>query len=95
MGVEPCPREVGHAPLPRDLSTWEEGKAEARAEGREEGRAEALANSVLTVLRVRGIIVPEAVRTRILAQRDLQLLERWQEQAIVATSLADVLDARR
>lgn len=68
--------------------TWEE----TRAEGRAEGRAEARANDVLTVLRVRGIAVPDAVRQQILAQRDLQQLERWLEKASVAASIADVID---
>jgi hypothetical protein len=66
--------------------TWEEGRAEARAE--------AQAKAVLTVLRVRGIAVPEAARKRILAETELPRLERWHEKAIVATSLAEVLDDR-
>jgi hypothetical protein len=70
--------------------TWEETRAEARAEG----HAEARADDVLTVLRVRGIAVPEAARKRILAQKDLQRLERWHEKAIVATSLREVIDDR-
>ncbi|HEX2688520.1 MAG TPA: hypothetical protein VHN14_17945 [Kofleriaceae bacterium] len=69
--------------------TWEE----TRAEGRAEGRAEARANDVLTVLRVRGITIPEAVRQQILAQQDLQRLEQWLEKAIVATSIGDVIDS--
>jgi hypothetical protein len=71
--------------------TWEETRAEARAEGRTEGNAEARANDVLTVLRVRGIAVSDAVRQQILAQQDLQRLERWLERASVATSIEDVL----
>ena len=47
---------------------------------------------MLTVLRVRGIAVPDAVRERILAQKDPQRLERWHERAIVAASVAEVLD---
>jgi hypothetical protein len=58
----------------------------------DEGRAKARADDVLTALRVRGIAVPEAARKRILAQSDLQRLERWLEKAIVATSLGEVLD---
>jgi hypothetical protein len=46
--------------------TWEEARAELRAEGE--------ANALLTVLRVRGIAVSDAVRKQILAQKDLQ---RW------------------
>jgi hypothetical protein len=74
--------------------TWEERRIEARTEGLAEGRAAAQANAVLTALRVRGIAVPEASRKRILAQKDLQRLERWLEKAIVATSLRDVVDDR-
>jgi hypothetical protein len=72
--------------------TWEEGRAEARAEGRAEARAEERADSVLTVLRVRGIAVPDAARERILAQKDQEQLKRWHERAIVATSIGEVID---
>jgi hypothetical protein len=46
---------------------------------------------VLTALRVRGIAVPDAVRERIMAQKDPETLERWHERAFVAASLAEVL----
>jgi hypothetical protein len=39
--------------------------------------------------------VPDAAREHILAQEDPSLLERWLERAIVASSLADVLDQPR
>jgi predicted transposase/invertase (TIGR01784 family) len=55
-------------------------------------RAEEAAQAVLTVLRVRGIEVPAAARDRILAQRKQEQLRRWLERAILAASLADVLD---
>ena len=58
----------------------------------EQARAVAQAQAVLTVLRVRGIAVPDVERERILGQTDTERLERWLERAIVATSLADVLD---
>jgi hypothetical protein len=70
----------------------DEGRDEGRVEGRDEGRVEEAARSVLTVLRVRGITVPDAPRERILAQKDPERLERWLEKAIVATSLGEVLD---
>ena len=70
------------------IKSWEEGRAEARAEG----YAEARARDVLTVLRVRGITVPDVVRERILVQKDLEQLERWLEKASVATSIGDVID---
>jgi hypothetical protein len=72
------------------LKGWED----ARAEGRAEARVEVQANAVLTALRVRRIAVPEAARKRILAQKDLQQLERWLEKAVVATSLSEVIDDR-
>ena len=60
----------------------------------QEGEGKARADAVLTVLRVRGIAVSEAARKRILAEKDLQQLERWLEKAGVATSLGEVLDDR-
>jgi hypothetical protein len=77
------------------LKSWEEGKAEARAEGRVEGRAEGQADDLLTVLRVRGITVPDAAREQILAQKDLAQLKRWLEKAIVASSIGEVIDDPR
>ncbi|MEP7123645.1 MAG: hypothetical protein ABJE95_22145 [Byssovorax sp.] len=68
--------------------TWKE----ARAEGRTEGTAFARAHAVLTVLQARGIAVPDAVRERILAEQDPERLQRWLEKAVVAPSIAEVLD---
>jgi len=36
--------------------------------------------------------VPDATRERILAEKDPERLERWVERAIVAHSLAEVVD---
>jgi hypothetical protein len=69
-----------------------EGRSEGRTEGRSEGRSEEATRNLLTVLRVRGIAVPDAVRERILAQKDPEQLERWLEKAAVASSVAAVLD---
>jgi hypothetical protein len=69
-----------------------QGRDEGRDEGRVEGRAQEAAHAVLTVLRVRGIAVPEGTRERILAEKDPARLERWLEKASVALALADVLD---
>ena len=68
--------------------TWNE----ARALGRDEGRAEARVRDVLAVLRVRGIAVPDVARERILAEKDPIRLERWLERAILAGSIAEVID---
>ncbi|HSK75224.1 MAG TPA: hypothetical protein VLQ45_02105 [Thermoanaerobaculia bacterium] len=69
-----------------------EGRVEGLAEGRVEGRAEEAARALLTVLRARGLAVPDTVRERILAQKDPERLERWLEKAAVANSVAAVLD---
>ncbi len=76
----------------KDEASWEAAKREERHWGREEGRSEEAARAVLTALRVRGVTVPDVARERILAERDRARLERWLEKAIVAASLADVLD---
>ena len=57
-----------------------------------QGRAEEAARAVLTVLRARGFVVPDAFRERVLAEKDPERLERWLEKAAVATSVATVLD---
>lgn len=62
------------------------------AQGRAEGRIEAAARVVLLVLQARGVTVPDAVRERILAQKDRGQLGRWLQKAAVASSLAEVMD---
>jgi hypothetical protein len=57
-----------------------------------ERRAEEAARTLLAALGARGIAVPDAVRERILAQKDPSLLARWLARATVATSLAEVFD---
>ena len=66
------------------LKSWEAGKAEARAE--------AQANAVLAVLRVRGIAVSDTARDRIRGEKNLAQLERWLEKAVIASSVAEVID---
>ena len=46
----------------------------------------------MTVLRVRGVAVPDAARERILAERDPSRLDRWLEKATVAASVAAMID---
>jgi hypothetical protein len=69
-----------------------QGRTEGLTEGLTKGRTEEAARNLLTVLKARGIAVPDAVRERILAQKDTERLERWLEKAAVATSVAAVLD---
>ena len=86
-------RQLGHRPDRTDdekefivamHGSWEDARIE--------GRTEARVNAVLTVLRIRGITVPDGARQRILSQQDLEQLERWLEKASVATSIGDVID---
>jgi hypothetical protein len=76
-------------------STWADarkmGREEGRTEGRTEGRADEAARAVLTVLRARGVAVPDDARERILAESDVECLERWLEKAVVAESVTEVL----
>jgi serine/threonine protein kinase len=69
-----------------------EGKLEGRREGHSAGRAEEAARAVLTVLRVRGVPVTDAVRERILAEKDPDRLERWLERAAIAASVEQAFD---
>ncbi len=76
-----------------EIQAWfEDYQQKLRAEGRNEGRNEGRARALLTVLRVRGVAVPDAARERILAQKDPEQLDRWLEKAALASSIAEVLD---
>jgi hypothetical protein len=69
-----------------------EGLTEGLNKGLAEGRTKEAAHAVLTVLQARGLVVPDAARERILAQKDTERLERWLKKAVVAPSVAAVLD---
>jgi hypothetical protein len=60
--------------------------------GEAKGEAKGEARALLAALRVRGIPVSDAARERILTEQDPERLERWVERAIVATSIAEVID---
>jgi hypothetical protein len=59
--------------------------------GRDEGEASARSRDVLTVLRARGIAVPDSARERILSERNPERLEHWLERAAVAASVEEVV----
>lgn len=84
LGKKPSRTPKEEEFIVRMYSTWEKA--------REIGRTEEAARAVLTVLRARGIVVPDAARERIMAQTDPKRLERWLEKAVVATSVAEVID---
>lgn len=68
------------------------GQAEAQVVTAITDAIDARARGVLAVLQVRGFEVSEAARARIVAERDAKRLDEWLEKAIVARTLADVLD---
>jgi hypothetical protein len=88
LGTKPSPTPEEKEFVVSMQGTW----TDARRIGRTEGRTEEAAHAVLTVLRVRGIVVPDAIRERILAEKDPAQLERWLERAILAVSVAEVFD---
>jgi post-segregation antitoxin (ccd killing protein) len=69
-----------------------DGLTQGLAQGLTQGRTEEAARNLLTVLRVRGLAVSDAVREHILTQNDPERLERWLEKAAVAASVNAVID---
>lgn len=93
-GGAPLPNEGAHqAPEARvtGRNPMQEMAKRYFDEGREEGLAEGVANALLIALQARGITAHERARVRILAQKDLEQLDRWLEKAVVAMSLVEVL----
>lgn len=52
------------------------------SQGREEGRAEGRTESVLRILKVRGLKVTQTQRAQIAQCNDPDLLDRWIERAV-------------
>ena len=79
----------------RDFPYLRETRREARRDARREAKAEFLAKgkaeSVLALLVARGIQVRPSLRKKILACKDIPLLDRWFHTAVTATSVAQVL----
>ena len=59
-------------------------------EGRAEGRAEGLAGSVITILSRNGE-VPGNLKERIMAENDMELLNRWIMYAVDSKSFEDFM----
>ncbi len=68
---------------------WEQEKSDLRSSAKAEGKAEA----ILAVLKARGLAVSEGVRMRVLACRDLSILDRWLVRAATAASDTEVTAA--
>lgn len=56
----------------------------------DKGKAEGKADAILKVLASRNLSPPERQRRRIQEERDLELLDRWLENALTATVHGDV-----
>ncbi len=59
-------------------------------EGIAEGKAEGKAEAVLTVLSTRGLPIDSEARSRILACKDEESLQRWLERAVSAKDANDL-----
>jgi len=73
-----------------------EGKAVAKGiqEGLTRGKAEGKAGALLAVLAARGVALGDAVRVRILGERDPEQLDRWLARAATCTQAAELFTAR-
>ena len=63
-----------------------EGRAEGRTEGRTEGRLSGIAESIIKLLENQGKI-SEELQTRIMAEKDLQVLSKWLKLAARVDSI--------
>ena len=63
-----------------------EGRAEGKAEGRTEGRISGIAESIIKLLEDQGKI-SEELQTRIMAEKDLQVLSKWLKLAARVDSI--------
>jgi hypothetical protein len=68
-----------------------EGEAKGKAEGKAEGEAIGVAESLLDVLRLRGLSPTATQRRQIHATKDVAQLRRWLEAAMSATTVANAL----
>lgn len=67
-----------------------QGRAEGKAEGKAEGRAEGTAEAVLKILTKRGLTTTPVQRRQIKACMDLETLDRWLDQALMAASAGEL-----
>ncbi|MBV1860304.1 MAG: hypothetical protein KUG77_17960 [Nannocystaceae bacterium] len=68
------------------------GLAQGKAQGRAEGLAEGKADSVLVLLRARGLHVSADVQERIESCGDAERLDRWLVRAATVSDPADVFE---
>jgi hypothetical protein len=68
-----------------------EGIAEGKAEGKAQGIAEGKAQALLAVMAGRGWDIADEQRERILACRDIDVLDRWLTRVAAAEGVTDML----
>lgn len=64
------------------------GKTKGREEGIAEGKAEGIAETILELLEEVGP-VPRALKKKIMAERDLEVLKRWCKKAACVESIEE------
>ncbi|MCB9716275.1 MAG: hypothetical protein H6712_20580 [Myxococcales bacterium] len=69
-----------------------EGLAEGRADGILQGETKGMARMLERLLDTRGLEPTDELRERVAACKDENLLQRWFDRAVTATSLAEVFD---
>ncbi|MDG4828208.1 hypothetical protein O7627_02675 [Solwaraspora sp. WMMD1047] len=69
---------------------YAEAEARAKERAKERGVLQGTAGSVLIVLDVRGVPVPEAIREQMLACTDLDQLNTWLKRAVTAATAEEV-----
>ena len=74
------------------LMMMQDQKEQGRAEGRTEGRVSGIAESIIKLLEDHGKI-SEDLQTKIMAEKDLQVLSKWLKLAARVDSI-DVFQAR-
>ncbi len=86
------PESAGFKALKREIEAIGEARGKASGEALGEARGVALgeARALLTVLQARGLAVDAATSDRVQKCTDPEVLNRWVERAVTATSLADV-----
>ena len=68
------------------------GRAEGEVKGETRGEAKGRAQSVLSILRARGIEIPDEVSEKVLICSDLSLLETWLARAITCKTAEELFD---
>jgi hypothetical protein len=86
--LEAIVASTGHWPVYSKLGKEHYGRG--LAEGRAEGRAEGERNTVLMVLKARGLTPTESEQHLVATCTDLDQLKKWADTAVTATTTSEV-----